>query len=112
MKQPPPLDETTAEPRSLVSSRNAIRFLYQQSRRAKKPHITRIIKEALTCCDDLIAEGQENSYNSEDPFFYLYFLRAILELQPDQIRHLVALLQWLEIVPPNVSLSARPEKPK
>ena len=30
--------------------------------------------------------------------FYLYFLRAILGLHPDKIRHLVALLEWLGII--------------
>jgi hypothetical protein len=99
MKQPPPLDGTNEEPGSLVSSRNAIRFLYQQSLRAKKPHITRIIKEALTCCDHLISEGREISYTSKEAVFYLYFLKAILGLRPRQLQDIIALLEWLEIIP-------------
>jgi len=113
MAQPQqPLDETNAEPRSLVSSRNAIRFLYQQSLRAKKPNITRVIKEALACCDHLIVEGEEISYPSKEAVFYLYFLKAILGLQPSKLQDLIALLEWLTIIPPNVSLSAGPEKPQ
>ena len=76
-----------------------MRFLYEESLAVGNADITRIIEQALVCCDALIAEGQEIFYKSQDPLFYLYFLRAIMELRPDKIRHLVALLRWLEIIP-------------
>ena len=84
---------------SLVSSRNALRFLYDESIGLGNADITLILGEALRCSDRLIAEGQEISYESRDALFYLYFLRAILGLHHEKIRHLVALLEWLEIIP-------------
>ena len=99
MLNPSPLEETEKNSHSLVSSRNAVQFLYDESLNAGNADITLIVKEALTCCDELIAPGQEISYKSQDALFYLYFLRAILGLQQNKIRHLVALLEWLEIIP-------------
>jgi hypothetical protein len=84
---------------SLVSSRNALKFLYEESIGFGNADITRILGEALICGEKLIAEGQEISYESRDGLFYLYFLRAILGLHHEKVRHLVALLEWLEIIP-------------
>jgi hypothetical protein len=84
---------------SLKSSRNAVRFLYEESLVNGNADITLILGEALTCGDELIAEKQEISYRSKDALHYLYFLRAILGLHPDKIGHLVALLKWLTIIP-------------
>jgi hypothetical protein len=85
--------------RSLVSSRNAVKYLHEESLINGNEAITLILAEALTCGDDLIAAKQEISYRSKDALFYLYFLRAILGLHPEKIRHLVELLEWLKIVP-------------
>ncbi len=84
---------------SLVSSRNAVRFLYEESLANGNDDITLILEEALVCGDELIAGKQEISYRSKDALHYLYFLRAILGLQPDKIGHLVKLLEWLKIIP-------------
>jgi len=92
-------DWTKQDMNSLVSSRNALRFLYDESIGLGNAGITLILGEALRCSDRLIAEGQEISSESSDALFYLHFLRAILGLQSEKIRHLVALLEWLEIIP-------------
>lgn len=84
---------------SLVSSRNAVQFLYEESRANGNADITALLGEALVCGDELIAERREISYRSKDALLYLYFLRAIIGLHPKQIGHLVELLQWLKIVP-------------
>jgi len=84
---------------SLVTSRNAVRFLYDESLASGNADITALLGEALTCGDELIAEKREISYRSKDALHYLYFLRAILGLQPDKIGHLVKLLEWLNIIP-------------
>lgn len=84
---------------SLVSSRNAVQFLYEESRANGNADITALLGEALVCSDELIAAEREISYRSKDALLYLFFLRAIIGLHPKQIRHLVELLQWLKIVP-------------
>jgi hypothetical protein len=84
---------------SLVSSRNAVQFLYEESLVSGNADITLILGEALTCGDELIEQKREISYKSKDALHYLYFLRAILGLHPDKIGHLVKLLEWLKIVP-------------
>jgi hypothetical protein len=84
---------------SLVSSRNAVQFLYEESLANGNADITLILGEALTCGDELIAQKREISYKSKDALHYLYFLRAILGLHPDKIGHLVKLLEWLRIIP-------------
>jgi hypothetical protein len=92
-------DGTEQDLSSLVSSRNAVQFLHDESLANGNADITLILAEALTCGDALIAEKQEISYRSKDGLFYLYFLRAILGLRPEKIGHLVQLLEWLEIIP-------------
>ena len=99
MLKPSRPDRTEPDLRSLVSSRNAVQFLYEESLGYGNADITLILGEALTCGDELIAAGQEISYRSREALFYLFFLRAILGLHPEKIRHLVALLEWLGIVP-------------
>lgn len=99
MVKPLPRDQPEQDLGSLVNSRNAVQFLCDASLANGNADITRIVEQALACCDHLIAGGQEISYKSKDALFSWYFLRAILELHPDKIRHLVALLEWLEIIP-------------
>jgi hypothetical protein len=99
MLKPWPHNQIEQDMSSLVSSRNALRFLYDESIGLGNADITLILREALRCSDRLIAEGQEISYESRDALFYLYFLKAILGLHHEKIRHLVALLEWLEIIP-------------
>lgn len=94
--QPDPSEQDLS---SLVSSRNAVQFLYKESLANGNADITRILGEALTCGDALIAGKQEISYASKDALFYMYFLRAILGLPSQKIGHLVALLEWLKIIP-------------
>jgi hypothetical protein len=84
---------------ALVSSRNAVHFLHEESRANGNADITALLGEALTCGDELIAGKQEISYKSKDALLYLFFLRAIIGLHPKQIGHLVELMQWLKIVP-------------
>jgi hypothetical protein len=98
LKRGPP-DQTENNLGSLISSRNAVQFLYEESIGEGNADITLLLEEALTCGDVLIAEKQEISYRSKDALLYLYFLRAIIGLHPKKIRHLVALLKWLEIIP-------------
>jgi hypothetical protein len=90
-----PEDDLTA----LVCSRNAVQFLHEESLVNGNVNITLILGEALACGDELIAEKQEISYRSKEALFYLYFLRAILGLHPEKIKHLVELLKWLTIIP-------------
>ena len=99
MVEPWQRDRRERDLRSLVSSRNAVKYLHEESLINGNEAITLILAEALTCGDDLIAAKQEISYRSKDALFYLYFLRAILGLHPEKIRHLVELLEWLKIVP-------------
>ena len=94
--QPDPAEHDLS---SLVSSRNAVQFLYEESLANGNADITLILGEALICGDELIAEKREISYRSKDALLYLYFLRAILGLHPEKIRHLVELLKWLKIIP-------------
>ena len=47
-----------------MSSRNALRFFYEESVGCGNADITLILEEALRCSDRLIAEGQEISYES------------------------------------------------
>lgn len=86
---------------SLVRSRNAVKYLHKESIGHGNAAITRILEEALICGDRLIAEGQEISYKPKDGLSYLNFVRAILWLHPEQVGHLVAMLKWLEIIPPD-----------
>ena len=83
---------------SLVSSRNAVQFLYEESLVNGNADITLLLGEALTCGDELIAEKREISYKSKEALLCLFFLRAIIGLHPKKIRHLVELLEWLKIV--------------
>jgi len=99
MPKPWPRDQTEHALRSLVSSRHAVQYLYDESLGNGNADITRILEEALICGDRLIAEGQEISYESKEPLLYLFFLRAILGLRREEIGHLVALLEWLDIIP-------------
>jgi hypothetical protein len=92
-------DQAARDLRSLVSSRNAVQYLYEESLAFGNANITLILREALICGDELIAAKQEISYRSKDALLYLYFLRAILGLHPKKIRHLVELLEWLGIIP-------------
>jgi hypothetical protein len=98
LKRRPP-DRTEQDLSSLVSSRNAVQFLYEESLVNGNADITLLLEEALTCGDELLAEKREISYRSKDALFYLFFLRAILGLHPKKIGHLVALLEWLKIIP-------------
>jgi hypothetical protein len=98
MLKPGRPDGTERDLNSLVLSRNAVQYLYEESLGNGNPQITAILGEALTCGEALIATGQEISHEPKDGLFYLCFLRAILGLHPEQIRHLVALLEWLGII--------------
>ena len=98
LKRSPP-DPVEHDLSALVSSRNAVQFLYEESLVNGNADITLILGEALTCGDELIAEKQEISYRSKDALHYLYFLRAILGLHPKKIGHLVEVLKWLTIIP-------------
>ena len=91
-------DQAEQDLRSLVSSRNAVQYLYEESLANGNADITMILGEALICGDELIAGKQEISSRSKDALFYLYFLRAILGLHPEKIKHLVELLEWLGII--------------
>ena len=84
---------------SLVSSRNALRFLYDESMGFGNADISLMLGEALRCSDMLIAEGQELAHEASDAALYFHFLRAILGLHPEKIEPLVAFLEWLEIIP-------------
>jgi hypothetical protein len=97
LKRWPP-DRVEQDLSSLVSSRNAVQFLYEESLANGNADITLILGEALTCGDELIAEKQEISYKSKEALLCLFFLRAIIGLHPKKIRHLVELLEWLKIV--------------
>ena len=92
-------DGTEQDLGSLLASRDAVQFLYDQSLAGGSAHITALLGEALTCGDELIADKCEISYRSKDALLYLYFLRAILGLEPKKISHLVELLEWLGIIP-------------
>jgi len=98
LKRVPP-DRTGRDLSSLASSRTAMQYLYEESLANGNADITLILAEALTCGDALIAGKQEISYGSKEALLYLYFLRAIIGLPPKKIRHLVALLKWLENIP-------------
>jgi hypothetical protein len=86
---------------SLVSSRNAVHFLYEESLANGNADITAVLGEALTCGDELIAERREISYKSKDALLSWFFLRAIVGLHPEKVEHLVELLKWLTIIPPD-----------
>ncbi len=96
-----PPDQAEDDLSALVCSRNALQFMYEESLVNGNASITLILSEALACGDDLIAEKREISYRSKDALFYLYFMRAILGLHPEKIKHLVELLKWLTIIPPD-----------
>jgi hypothetical protein len=98
LKRVPP-DEPEQDQSSLLNSRTAVQYLYEESLANGNADITLILAEALTCGDALIAGKHEISYRSRDALLYLYFLRAIIGLPPKKIGHLVALLKWLEIIP-------------
>jgi hypothetical protein len=86
---------------SLVSSRNAVQFLYGESLANGNAAITEILGQALICGDALIAGEQETSFGSKDALFYMYFLRAILGLPAPKVGHLLELLEWLKIITPD-----------
>ena len=94
-----PPDPRCPDLSSLISSRNAVQFLYEESLAHGDADITLILEQALICGDRLIAERQEISSRSKDDLFYLFFLRAILGLHPEKIGHLVKVLHWLGIIP-------------
>jgi hypothetical protein len=101
MLEPGQPDQTEKKLVSLINSRNAVRFLHRESIGHGNAAITRILEEAVICGDRLIAEGQEISYKPKDGLCYLNFVRAILWLPQEQVGHLVAMLKWLEIIPPD-----------
>jgi hypothetical protein len=94
-------DQRKQDLRSLTNSRNAVQFLYEESLANGNADITALLGEALTCGDELIAEKQEISYKSKEALLYWFFLRAIVGLHPEKIGHLVELLEWLTIIPPD-----------
>ena len=98
LKRVPP-DKPEQDLSSLLKSRTAVQYLYEESLAAGNADITLLLAEALSCGDALIAGKHEISYTSKDALLYLYFLRAIIGLHPKKILHLVALLKWLEIIP-------------
>jgi hypothetical protein len=87
--------------RSLTNSRNAVHFMYEESLANGNAAITSLLGEALNCADELIAEKREISYKSKDALLSWFFLRAIVGLHPEKIGHLVELLKWLTIIPPD-----------
>ena len=105
-------DRTEQDLSSLVSSRNAVQFLYEESLANGNADITLILAEALTCGDELIAEKREISYKSKEALLCLFFLRAIIGLHPEKIRHLVELLKWLAIIPRENKTGDIRERPK
>jgi hypothetical protein len=94
-------DHRERDLRSLLNSRHAVRFMYEESLTHGNAAITALLGEALTCGDELIAERQEISYKSKEALLYWFFLRAIIGLHPEKIEHLVELLKWLTIIPPD-----------
>jgi hypothetical protein len=101
MLKPGQPDQTEKNLVSLINSRNAVKCLHKASIGHGNAAITRILEEAVICGDRLIAEGQEISYKPKDGLSYLNFVRAILWLPPEKIGPLVALMKWLEIIPPD-----------
>jgi hypothetical protein len=99
MLKPSQPDQTEQNLSSLVNSRHAVQFLYEESLANGNADITLILEQALTCCDELITEGQEISYESKEALLCLFFLKAILGLHAEKIAHLVALLRWLKMIP-------------
>lgn len=75
--------------------------MYEESLANGNANITALLGEALNCGDELIAERQEISYKSKDALLSWFFLRAIVGLHPEKIGHLVELLEWLTIIPPD-----------
>lgn len=75
--------------------------MYEESLANGNANITALLGEALSCGDELIAERQEISYKSKDALLSWFFLRAIVGLHPEKIGHLVELLEWLTIIPPD-----------
>lgn len=96
MLKPAPRDQTGHDP---ADSRYALQALYTESLAHGDPDITLIVQKALICCDELIAEGKIISCKSVKASLYLYFLSAITGLPPEEIGHLVALLERLGIIP-------------
>ena len=94
-------DQRERDLRSVTNSRNAVHFMYEESLANGNADITALLGEALTCADELIAERQEISYKSKDALLYWGFLRAIVGLHPEKVEHLVELLKWLTIIPPD-----------
>jgi hypothetical protein len=66
-------ERTEQDLSSLVTSRNAVHFLYEESIANGNADITALLGEALTCGDELIAERREISYRSKDALLYLFF---------------------------------------
>jgi hypothetical protein len=99
MLKPGQPDKTEKNLDSLINSRNAVKYLHKESIGHGNAAITRILEEAVICGDRLIVEGQEISYKPKDGLCYLNFVRAILWLPQEQVGHLVAMLEWLEIIP-------------
>jgi hypothetical protein len=75
--------------------------MYEESLANGNAAITALLGEALTCGDELIAKRREISYKSKDALLYWFFLRAIIGLHPEKVEHLVELLKWLTIIPPD-----------
>ena len=99
MPQSSPLDVEGLKNGPSVAIRTAISYLHQQSVAAKNPEITALIAEALHLCDCLAADGEKCDPASPHAIHYLYFLKAILGLPPQKLKHLIAILEWLTIIP-------------
>ncbi|MEI7668696.1 MAG: hypothetical protein WCJ33_01270 [Pseudomonadota bacterium] len=81
----------------LINSKLALQFLYEESLREEDKDVTNVIRAALDFCNDLIEQKNETLTSSEDDFLYFGFLRAILELNPQTVKHLLKIVKWLEI---------------
>lgn len=94
-----PLDEKRPQACQIAATRTAISYLHQQSIAAKNPDVTALIGEALQLFDSLAADGQATETVSPHAVYYLHFLTAILGLPSHRLQHLIAMLQWLKIIP-------------
>ena len=101
MLEPGQPDQAEKKVDSLINSRNAVEFLHRESIGHGNADITLLLRQALICGNELIADKQEISYRSKEGFLCLFFLKAILGLPPEKIGHLVALMKRLEIIPPD-----------
>ena len=70
MLKPSPPDQTGHDP---ADSRYALQALYKESLAHGNADITLIVRKALICCDELIAEGKIISCRSKKPRFTSIF---------------------------------------